>query len=322
MITTAMMALLMASTAAPPVAPLPTPAIGVDAPTVPIPTSVPPLAVPTDAATASEQVVAPAAPPPAPADAAVPSDPPTATAVKPVSPTTADQDIVVTARPRRIPGDPLQQVNAQAFAVAQQVDQALIGPIALAYGRVVPTPLRSGLRNFLGNLHEPVVGLNFLLQHKIGKAVETVGRFAINSTLGLAGVLDIAKRRPFRLPRRRNGFADTFGFYGIGPGPFLFLPLVGSTTVRDFIGSTLDSFLLPTAIGAPFNRARYTGPAAVLRGLDRRFEFEDEMAGFRRQGSPYIAARTYYLEQRQAEIDALHRHRPKPPTPVVPIPTP
>src|SRR3546814_7125122 len=71
----------------------------------------------------------------------------------------------------------------------------------------------------------PINFLNFLFQFKIGKAVETVGRFAINSTIGVAGIFDVAKKPPVNLPYRPNGFANTLGFYGVEPGPYFFLPL-------------------------------------------------------------------------------------------------
>src|SRR3546814_1283739 len=74
--------------------------------------------------------------------------------------------------------------------------------------------------------------LNFLLQFKIGKAAETLGRFAVNTTFGVGGLFDVAKTMPFNLPYRRNGFANTLGFYGVEPGPYFYLPLIGSTTLR------------------------------------------------------------------------------------------
>ena len=231
-------------------------------------------------------------------------------------------DIVVTARPRSVRGDPLQQVNAQSFAVTQAVDGAIVGPVSLAYENALPAPVRSGLRNFLNNLHEPVVALNFLLQLKPGKAAETAGRFAINSTVGAVGVLDIAKRRPFNLARRPNGFADTFGYYGIAPGPFLFLPLIGATTVRDLIGGTLDGSVLPLAIGRPFNRAIYTIPTGVVRGLDRRAEFDEKLQTLRESADPYAAARVFYLQRRQAEIDRLRGRHDRAVPPASPIPDP
>ncbi|MDI1295677.1 MAG: VacJ family lipoprotein, partial [bacterium] len=148
-------------------------------------------------------------------------------------------DIVVTASSGKGVSDPLAGVNAASFDAAQAVDAAIVGPVALAYKTKVPEPVRNGLRNFLYNLREPSIFVNYLLQLKPGKAAETVGRFAVNSTIGVAGLFDFAKRRPFHLPRRPNGFADTFGYYGIRTGPYLFLPLFGPTTVRDLIGDGL-----------------------------------------------------------------------------------
>ena len=168
----------------------------------------------------------------------------------------------------------------------------------------MPRPIRSGLRNFLKNLSEPIAVLNFLLQLKPDKAAETVGRLAINTTLGVAGLIDVAKRKPFNLPYRRNGFANTLGYYGVKPGPYFYLPLVGSTTLRDFIGNQLDMLLLPTALGR-YSRPKFVIPAAILGELDHRIEFDDELSKIRATGDPYVAARTYYLQKRQAEIDAL-----------------
>ncbi|HEY7958898.1 MAG TPA: MlaA family lipoprotein, partial [Sphingomicrobium sp.] len=160
--------------------------------------------------------------------------------------------------------------------------------------------------NVLSNLHEPVVFINFLLQHKVGKAAETLGRFAINTTVGLAGVIDVAKRKPFHLPRRPNGFADTLGFYGVKPGPFLFVPLIGPTTVRDLAGNILDRLVLPFAAGKPFSTPEWAVPTGTLHSLDRRIAFDHELARQRASVDPYTAARQYYLTRRQAEIDALH----------------
>lgn len=223
-------------------------------------------------------------------------------------------DIVVTGRVRT-PGDPLQQVNAKAFAVTQAVDDAIVGPAARAYERTVPTPIRDGFRNFFNNLHEPVIALNFLLQHKFGKAAETLGRFAVNSTVGGAGLFDVAKRRTFNLPRRRNSFSNTFGFYGIGPGPFLYLPFVGPTTLRDAIGGTLDGFVMPLAVGAPFNKPGYTIPTGINRGLDRRAELDEQIAEGRKEADPYATTREAYLKRRQAEIDKLRGRESVPPPP-------
>jgi phospholipid-binding lipoprotein MlaA len=220
-----------------------------------------------------------------------------------------NEDIVVTGRTRS-PGDPLAGLNVKSYAAVQSVDNAVTGPLAMAYRKAVPRPIRSGLRNFLSNLQEPVVAVNYLLQFKPGKSAETVGRFAVNSTVGVAGVLDVAKKRPFRLPRRTNGFAYTLGYHGIGPGPFLYLPFIGPTTARDLVGRVMDVSFLPFAAGSPFDQAAFSLPTTAVRLLDERAESD---AGMRKMldgvMDPYAVVRKDYLGRRQAEINALHGTR-------------
>lgn len=253
--------------------------------------------------------VGPATPPPSSAEPSASSPPGTAR-----GPATAEQEpLVVVGRSRR--GDPLAEANAESFGITQEVDEALVGPIARAYKDGLPRPVRSGIRNFLNNLREPIVAVNFLLQLKPGKAVETVGRFAINSTVGVAGLVDVAKRRPVNAPRRRNGFANTLGYYGVKPGPFLYLPLIGATTVRDLIGNTVDQAFSPIAMVKPFNRIEFVLPLATLSAIDSRAEFDEELEALRATRDPYAATRKFYLDRRQAEIDAL-RGRPF----VMPVP--
>jgi phospholipid-binding lipoprotein MlaA len=224
----------------------------------------------------------------------------------PATDRSSQTDIVVTGR-KEPAGDPLRAVNAESFAVTQKVDDAVIGPVARTYKKTVPSPIRRGIHNFLYNLREPIVFLNFLLQFKPGKAAETVGRFAINSTIGAVGVLDMAKRKPFRLPRRSNGFANTLGYYGVNNGPFLFLPLVGPTTIRDLLGGAVDRLILPVGVGKPFTSATYTIPAGILGALDHRSEFDQTLKDLHDNSpDPYAATRAFYLNRRQAEIDHLH----------------
>lgn len=218
----------------------------------------------------------------------------------------AEGQIVVTGNAGPPKGDPAEEINVAAFETVQKIDDAVVAPVADAYDKGIPKPLRSGLRNFLRNLGEPVNFLNFMLQLKVGKAFETLGRFAINSTVGVAGLVDVAKRKPFNLPYRPNGFANTLGFYGVGPGPYLYLPFIGSTTVRDLFGRTVDLAVLPYTVGAPFNNPLYSIPIASLNSLETRIIIDDQIRVVRDEcGDPYAGTRDIYLITRQIEIDTL-----------------
>ncbi len=249
--------------------------------------------------TAAPQPAAPAPPAGAPPQIVTPAPPPGASA--------EGGDVITVSAERGAPKeDPAQAVNQVSYEAVQAIDKAVIGPVAREYKESVPRKVRKSVRNVINNLDEPIVFVNFLLQFKIGKALETVARFGINSTLGIAGVIDVAKKKPFSLPRRSNGLADTLGYYGVGPGPYLFLPLIGSTTVRDVFGRVIDLSLVPLVAGKPFNTPYYALPKGGLSALDERAEFDDELKEIRDSGNPYAAQRTYYLNKRKAEILALH----------------
>lgn len=226
-------------------------------------------------------------------------------------PVADEGEIIVTGDSETRQVDPLVQVNEAAYALTQEVDQALVEPIAEVYEEDLPSPVRKGLRNFFRNLMEPVNALNYLLQLKPGKAFETVGRFAINTTVGVGGLFDVAKKKPFNLPHRRNGFANTLGYYGVGPGPFLVIPLVGATSLRDLLGSGIDQSILPFAVGKPFNTPLYAIPAFTVNSLEFRIQFDEKLKEIRDSDDPYFAARETYLCQREAEIAAL-KNRPPP----------
>lgn len=252
----------------------------------------------------------PVEPPPAePADAQPAEDPPA-----PDDPVNG-YIIVVEGMTEAPPGDPLFQFNADTYEAVQEVDRAIVEPIANFYEDGLPRPVRKGLSNLFRNLREPIVFLNFLLQGKVGKAAETVGRFAINSTLGVAGLVDVAKTEPFNLPYRSNGFANTLGFYGVDTGAFLYVPLIGPTTVRDLIGSGLDTLVMPTAFGDPFNRLEYGVVSYTIRSLDERIELEEKHDRITDSDFPYATMRETYLCERQRAIDEL---RGRPPSECMP----
>ncbi len=231
-------------------------------------------------------------------------------------------DIVITGKAEWEAPDPLAGINQMAFDATMAVDKAVIGPISLAYKNTLPEPVRDGIHNFLYNMREPVVFLNFVLQLKFGRALETAARFVINTTVGVAGLFDIAKRKPFRWKRRSNGFTNTLGFYGVKSGPFLFLPIVGPTTPRDLIGGAIDRLIFPFVYGSRVTKPEVAVPLGVLGVLDHRAEFDETQHQLHDgQADPYARSRDFYLQRRQNEIDELKGKAPRNSSPMSEAPT-
>ena len=226
---------------------------------------------------------------------------------EPAPPPPANPDEIVVTGDGAPPGDPAAAINQVSFEAVQAVDKAVVGPITEGYVKATPRPLRQGVHNALNNLSEPINLVNSLLQFKIGRAFRALGRFGINSTLGVAGLFNFAERKPFGLAYERNGFANTMGYYGIGAGPYMFLPLIGATSTRDLVGRLLDLSLVPAVAGPPFNSPLYATGTGIARSLDDRVEIDGFLRRLRSDCSnPYAAEREYYLAIREAEIAALH----------------
>ena len=170
----------------------------------------------------------------------------------------------------------------------------------------IPNPRRHPEWLLRRQLDEPVSAFNYLLQLKPGRAIKSVARFAVNSTFGVAGLVDVAKTKPFNLPYKPNGFANTFACWGIGNGPYFFVPLAGPITLRDLVGLLMDRAALPVAVGKPFSKSYYAIPAGVIDSLNDRIE-QDTLINKLREESPdpYVATRDLYLKQRRAEVGAI-----------------
>ena len=264
--------------------------------------STPPSDVTPPAAAPAAPVATPA-PPAAPAAAAAPA--PAKDALPPLA-----GEIVVSGTIKAPPEDPLAKANETSYEILQTVDDKLVGPVASGYQKAVPRPLRMALRNFIRNVREPVVAIAYVLEFKPGKAAETVARFGINSTIGLGGTIDVARSKPFNLPYRQNGLANVLGYYGVGPGPYLFLPLVGPTTVRDLFGLIADRLVLPLGVGTPFNKPWYAIPIYTIDALDYRNEADEDFKRLRNAADPYSTYRRVYLQSRIDQIEALHGRGP------------
>jgi phospholipid-binding lipoprotein MlaA len=206
--------------------------------------------------------------------------------------------------------DPWENMNRRFFAFELVLDRTVFGPVAHVYSKA-PVSFRNALRNFSRNLGEPVVVANDLLQGHVGTAASTVGRFVINSTVGIAGFADPAAAG--RIPYHENDFGITLGRWGAGPGPYLFLPFVGPTDVRDGFGSLADIGLNPLTYGQWPGRTELNWSTFVIDGLDRRvIVMQDLRTLFATSVDPYATVRSFFLQNRQAQITGATEIGPLP----------
>jgi phospholipid-binding lipoprotein MlaA len=140
--------------------------------------------------------------------------------------------------PNVIPQDPLETWNRGVYRFNEGLDHAVLKPVATAYQDVIPSPVRTGVTNFFGNFRDLWSAANAALQLRPQEAVENLMRFNVNTFFGLAGVLDIATE--MQIPRTTLDFGHTLGYWGVPSGPYLVLPLLGPSTVRDTAGFVVD----------------------------------------------------------------------------------
>lgn len=139
--------------------------------------------------------------------------------------------------------DPLERVNRVIYQFNDKLDIWVMKPVAQAYNDYMPRPVRTGVSNFFENLSSPMVVVNDVLQGKIQQGVQDTVRFGFNSTLGIAGIIDIAT--PMNLEAHDEDFGQTLGYWGVGEGWYLVLPLFGPSTIRDTAGLVVDTFVDP-----------------------------------------------------------------------------
>jgi phospholipid-binding lipoprotein MlaA len=138
------------------------------------------------------------------------------------------------------PRDPLEPVNRVVFEINDNLDRFAIKPVAQGYKFVTPEIVRQGIRNFFANLADPWIGVNNLLQGKVEEGLSDLFRFITNSTFGLAGLTDIAS--DMGMQKHNEDFGQTLGWWGIGPGWYLVIPVIGPSTVRDGTGLIADAY--------------------------------------------------------------------------------
>jgi phospholipid-binding lipoprotein MlaA len=135
--------------------------------------------------------------------------------------------------------DPLEGLNRATYAFNDAADRAVLKPVAEGYKKVTPDFVRSGVSNVFSNFADVAVSLNNFLQGKPKDGASDVSRFLVNSTLGVLGLFDVAT--PMGLEKHEEDFGQTLGKWGVGPGPYLVIPFMGPSTLRDAVGRGVDS---------------------------------------------------------------------------------
>ena len=201
--------------------------------------------------------------------------------------------------------DPMEKMNRSTFERNQRFNRAVVYPVAKAYINTVPEPVRNSVENFTQNLSEPMTFANDLLQLRVGAAVATLGRFTLNSTVGVGGLFDVASKHD--LPEQSGDFGQTLYVWGMRKSPYLVVPLIGPTNVRDLFGTTVDvaatipaGGLLPTQYATAVNNVSVAGtvttPMSKLGEADQLKQLEDTSI------DPYIMLRSVVQQKRQAEL--------------------
>jgi phospholipid-binding lipoprotein MlaA len=209
--------------------------------------------------------------------------------------TTADEDDQQTAVESRV--DPWEPVNRPVFGFNRGLDRATLKPIATGYEKVIPSIMRSGVLNFLTNLRGPRNILNNFLQGKGGKGFSETGRFVVNSTIGLLGVVDVASR--LGLEKHREDFGQTLAVWGVPDGPYVMVPFAGPQTLRDVFAVSLDVLVDPLW-HYENDSVRYA--LYALRFIDFRARLLPQDRVLDDAFDPYIRLREAYLQNRRYEV--------------------
>lgn len=203
----------------------------------------------------------------------------------------------------RDPTDPYESFNRNVWAFNQAVDKAAIKPATQVYRTVTPIPARRGLSRVIANLGEPFSAINALLQGKPDRAFNSLGRFLINSTIGVGGLADHAT--DLGLPETREDFGQTLAQWGARESPYLVLPLFGPSTVRDGIGTAVR-FVADPASAAVNSELSGTqqGVFTGLKVIDIRSQLIDNGVDriLDQSADPYAVARSAFLQRRRAEL--------------------
>jgi phospholipid-binding lipoprotein MlaA len=194
--------------------------------------------------------------------------------------------------------DPWEPMNRSVYNFNEVLDGVAIKPAAKAYIAVLPSPVRTGIHNFVGNLGDVWTLTNTALQLKLQATAETFMRISVNTFIGLGGVLDVATE--MRLEKRKEDFGQTLGYWGVKPGPYLVLPILGPSTLRDALATPLD---MQGDVTQQFNDQATRNVLTVTRVLDVRSSLLESLDVIKAAAlDPYSFVRDAYLQKRENDV--------------------
>ncbi len=203
----------------------------------------------------------------------------------------------------RANNDPLEPFNRKVFAFNQGFDRAVIRPVARAYVRSLPQAARDAVRNFVLNLNEPVVCANNVLQGQARRAGTSICRFVLDTTLGVGGLFDFARREG--LPRQTGDLGQTLFVWGVPEGPYLVLPVLGPSNPRDAVGMGAQGYLDPYRYVVRNNHVStlVAYSPAIAGGIDQRARALDALDALQKESIDYYAAlRSLFRQNRAAQL--------------------
>jgi phospholipid-binding lipoprotein MlaA len=209
--------------------------------------------------------------------------------------------------------DPLEPTNRVFYAINNGLDTVILRPAAVAYRFAVPEPVRNGIHNVLSNLGSPVQLANDMLEGKPRRAGDTTMRALINTTVGVFGIFDVAKKWGY--PDHDADFGMTMASWGVPEGPFLFLPVLGPSDPRDATGFGVDIAFNPfTWLGTGPNKPGWTAfkwSEYGLNAIDSRERVLDATDSIKKTAlDPYATFRSLYRQHRHAQIEEMRNdHR-------------
>lgn len=197
--------------------------------------------------------------------------------------------------------DPWERTNRDIFAFDVWVEHNIAQPVDDAYRAIVPKPAREGIHNVTTNLHEPIVLANDVLQGEENQAANTLERIIINSTVGIAGLIDVAAK--IGLPHHSNDFGITLGKAGVQEGSYLVLPLLGPLPPRDLVGSGVDGFFDPLSWARFHGKDTWMFARGGLRVIDTVDQTRDQFESIERTSIDFYATtRNLYRQSREVRI--------------------